>query len=117
MKAFGFQIIRCGPDGPDAWRIAETWNAKWQAVRNGDAPPPIDLSKLIHSIAPLQFPLATVRSATTNRSAALADVDVKDLLAASYRTYWLTGRYPKMWMRPWYIKSGVAYNRLSDRQN
>jgi hypothetical protein len=46
MKAFGFQIIRCGPDGPDAWRIAETWNAKWQAVRNGDAPPPIDLSKL-----------------------------------------------------------------------
>ena len=46
MKVFGFQIIRCGPDGPDAWRIAESFNAKWQAVRNGEAPPPIDLSKL-----------------------------------------------------------------------
>jgi len=22
MRAFGFQIVRCGPDGPDAWAIA-----------------------------------------------------------------------------------------------
>jgi hypothetical protein len=46
MRVSGFQIIRCGPDGPEAWKIAEDWNLKWQAVRKGDAPPLIDLSNL-----------------------------------------------------------------------
>lgn len=46
MKVLGFQIVRCGPDGPDAWAIAQSWSEKWQAVRRGDAPPPVDLSKL-----------------------------------------------------------------------
>jgi phosphatidylserine/phosphatidylglycerophosphate/cardiolipin synthase-like enzyme len=46
MKAFGFQIIRCGADGPAAWQLAEEWNRKWQAVRRGKAPPLVDLSKL-----------------------------------------------------------------------
>jgi len=38
MRDFGFQIIRCGPDGPEAWAIAAEWNKRWQAVRKGDAP-------------------------------------------------------------------------------
>src|SRR5215470_14917409 len=46
MRSFGFGLIRCGKDGPAAWEIAESWNQKWQAVRRGDAPPPVDLSKL-----------------------------------------------------------------------
>jgi hypothetical protein len=46
MRAFGFQIIRCGVDGPDAWAIADEWNKRWQAVRKGDAPPLINLDQL-----------------------------------------------------------------------
>jgi hypothetical protein len=46
MRDLGFQIIRCGPDGPDAWSIAADWNGRWQAVRRGDAPPPINLDDL-----------------------------------------------------------------------
>jgi hypothetical protein len=46
MRPFGFQIVRCGADGPDAWALAQSWNERWQAVRNGNAPPLIDPSKL-----------------------------------------------------------------------
>ena len=44
MRRFGFSFIRCGKDGPAAWAIAEDWNQKWQAVRKGEAPPPVDVS-------------------------------------------------------------------------
>ncbi|MEM8575554.1 MAG: hypothetical protein AAGF48_13065 [Pseudomonadota bacterium] len=40
MRELGFVTVPCGPDGPEAWRIAESWNAKWQAVRAGNALPP-----------------------------------------------------------------------------
>lgn len=46
MRRFGFSLVRCGKDGPDAWVIAESWNQKWQAVRKGEAPAPIEASKL-----------------------------------------------------------------------
>jgi len=46
MRCFGFSLIRCGKDGPEAWAIAEGWNQKWQAFRKGLAPAPIDVSKL-----------------------------------------------------------------------
>lgn len=46
MRALGFQIVRCGPDGPNAWALAEEWNQRWQAVRKGDAPPSVDIAKL-----------------------------------------------------------------------
>lgn len=35
MKAAGFSLIALGPDGPDAWRDARTWNERWQAHRKG----------------------------------------------------------------------------------
>lgn len=46
MRALGFNIVRCGVDGPAAWAIASEWDARWQAVRRGDAPPLADLSNL-----------------------------------------------------------------------
>jgi hypothetical protein len=46
MRVLGFQIVRCGPDGPDAWALAAEWNGRWQAVRKGKAPPLVDLDKL-----------------------------------------------------------------------
>jgi hypothetical protein len=47
MRAFGFHIVRCGPDGPEAWAVAAEWNDRWQAVRKGETPPPVlDLDKL-----------------------------------------------------------------------
>ena len=46
MRALGFLIIRCGVDGPDAWALAAQWNKRWQAVRNGDSPPLVDVSEL-----------------------------------------------------------------------
>jgi hypothetical protein len=33
MRSLGFQILRCGADGPQAWALADDWNKKWQAVR------------------------------------------------------------------------------------
>lgn len=40
MRILGFSSVPCGIDGPAAWKIAETWNARWQAVRLGEAPSP-----------------------------------------------------------------------------
>jgi hypothetical protein len=46
MRALGFQIVRCGPDGPEAWAIADEWNKRWQMVRKGEAPPLVNLDQL-----------------------------------------------------------------------
>ena len=39
MKHAGFASVPCGPDGPDAWAIAATWNARWLEHRRGGAGP------------------------------------------------------------------------------
>lgn len=39
MVKAGFQRVPCGRDGPDAWRIAEEWESRWQAYRKGLEPP------------------------------------------------------------------------------
>lgn len=46
MKALGFSIVRCGPDGAKAWQIAAEWNDRWQRVRRGETAPPVDVSQL-----------------------------------------------------------------------
>ena len=46
MRSLGFGIVRCGPDGPEAWAIAVEWNKRWQTVRKGEAPPLVDLDRL-----------------------------------------------------------------------
>jgi hypothetical protein len=46
MRALGFLIVRCGPDGPEAWAVADEWNKRWQAVRRGEAPPLVNLDHL-----------------------------------------------------------------------
>ena len=65
MKALGFSIIRCGPDGPDAWKIASEWNQRWQTIRHGDAPPPLDVSKLSRDQAEIvrRYPARSVGAA------------------------------------------------------
>jgi hypothetical protein len=40
MRALGFASVSCGPDGLEAWAIAQEWNRRWQATRNGVAPSP-----------------------------------------------------------------------------
>ena len=41
MQAMGFpSSVPCGPDGPDAWKIAQEWNVRWQAARTGREPAP-----------------------------------------------------------------------------
>lgn len=35
MRAYGFQAIRCGEDGPEAWGVAAAMNVKWQNARRG----------------------------------------------------------------------------------
>ena len=39
MKRVGFASVACGPDGPDAWAIAATWNARWLQYRRGSEAP------------------------------------------------------------------------------
>lgn len=46
MKALGFDNIRCGPDGPNAWKIAEEWNRRWQSARKGEIPSPSEIEKI-----------------------------------------------------------------------
>ena len=45
MRAAGFYSVPCGPDGPDAWAIAEEWNRRWLSVRRGEAPSPAMVSE------------------------------------------------------------------------
>ena len=40
MRQLGFFSVPCGNDGPDAWAIAEQWNARWDKTRHGEAPSP-----------------------------------------------------------------------------
>jgi hypothetical protein len=40
MRDLGFRSVPCGPDGPDAWSIAQQWQARWEAARNGQTPSP-----------------------------------------------------------------------------
>lgn len=37
MAKLGFKHVDCGPDGPHAWAIAESWNAKWDEARKAHA--------------------------------------------------------------------------------
>ena len=46
MRRVGFEIVRCGPDGPEAWAMAERWNARWDKVRTGTEPSPSDVTTL-----------------------------------------------------------------------
>lgn len=46
MRVLGFHLVPLGIDGPEAWALAADWNRKWQAVRKGEAPPLVDLTKL-----------------------------------------------------------------------
>jgi hypothetical protein len=46
MRALGFQIVRCGPDGPEAWALAAEWNKRWQAVRKGESPSLVNIDQL-----------------------------------------------------------------------
>jgi hypothetical protein len=65
MRALGFGIVRCGADGPQAWALAAEWNERWQAVRVGDAPAPIDISKLSRDQAEVvrRYPAGSVGAA------------------------------------------------------
>jgi len=33
MAKLGFALVDCGQDGPRAWSIAQSWNAKWDAAK------------------------------------------------------------------------------------
>lgn len=33
MKKAGFHLVDCGEDGPSAWTVAESWNARWDEAR------------------------------------------------------------------------------------
>jgi hypothetical protein len=65
MKAAGFSIVRCGPDGPAAWAIAAEWNERWQAVRRGTGPAASEPSSISRDQAEvvLRYPPRSVGAA------------------------------------------------------
>ena len=65
MRSYGFQIVRCGADGPEAWALAADWNRRWQAVRQGNAPAPVNLDKLSRDAAEVarRYPPGSVGAA------------------------------------------------------
>ena len=50
MREAGFEAVACGPDGPDAWRIATECNARWReykaAARSAPVIPPMPIGSL-----------------------------------------------------------------------
>jgi hypothetical protein len=40
MRALGFFSVPCGPDGREAWAIAEEWERRWQMTRRREFPSP-----------------------------------------------------------------------------
>lgn len=52
MKEAGFKLVRCGVDGPQAWKIAAEWNERWQRHRVGR-----------EQDAPLKWPKGTIGDA------------------------------------------------------
>ena len=46
MRTLGFQIVRCGADGPEAWAIAAEWNAALAGGAQGEAPAWSNLDQL-----------------------------------------------------------------------
>ena len=45
MKLLGFSNVRCGPDGPEAWKVAGIWNERWQRVRKGETLSPSEIER------------------------------------------------------------------------
>jgi hypothetical protein len=41
MRLLGFYSVPCGDDGPEAWAIAECWNARWDKTRRREQPSPV----------------------------------------------------------------------------
>lgn len=41
MKKAGFVSVALGPDGPEAFRLAEVWNQRWDDFRRGVSPNPV----------------------------------------------------------------------------
>ncbi len=39
MRAAGFKLVACGPDGPNAWAIANQWSDRWQEHRRSKGKP------------------------------------------------------------------------------
>jgi len=39
MRAYGFENVRCGVDGPGAWAVAQEWEERWQRARKGQEAP------------------------------------------------------------------------------
>jgi hypothetical protein len=58
MKALGFCSVPCGVDGPDAWAVAEGWNARWDKTRRGEVPSPAMASA--ENLSPAQSEELTV---------------------------------------------------------
>lgn len=92
MKALGFSIVRCGPDGVEAWKIAAEWNERWQAVRRGAVPAPVDTSKLSRDQAEI------VRRYPPRSVGAAFQAYIK---TAEWETRALSARN-KVWWPAWY---------------
>jgi hypothetical protein len=93
MRALGFYSVPCGADGPDAWKIADQWNRRWQDVKRGKAPSPAMASA--QNLSPEQAEELTVYPPRA--------------LGEAFRRYrrtdeWTNGKKPRTredWWRAW----------------
>jgi hypothetical protein len=92
MKAHGFQSVPLGPDGPEAFRLAEEWNRRWDATRTGQQPSPA---------------LADAANLSPDRAEALTVYPSRSL-GAAFRDFRLTHEWAKKsprtreeWHRGW----------------
>ena len=48
MAKLGFAHVDCGPDGPLAWAVAESWNRKWDEARKAhrEGRPPESVARI-----------------------------------------------------------------------
>lgn len=92
MREVGFSLVRCGADGPEAWKIAQSWADKWERVRRGQT----------------QSPAAVAATKATREDAEAAIIYPCGSLGEAFAEYRLTPEWKRKeastrddWWRGW----------------
>jgi len=82
MAKLGFKLVDCGEDGPRAWSIAQSWNAKWDAAlrdhRAGRSVPKVGKMRRVYPPNSLGEAYERIRKLGTFKSKAPATQDSWD---------------------------------------
>ena len=95
MRLLGFAIVRCGPDGPDAWALAAEWNKRWQAgTEAGERLRLVNLGTNCHGTR--GRPRGAIRQVHSRRGVSRFHIRTPEWAARAYLTR------EKIWWPAWF---------------